>query len=148
MKPGKIKKIVVPYDGSTCSKHAFKMALDLAKKYNSNLIVLTCIEKLNGSWFGQDFSPYYQKEVKKHSKAIQKEIEKLEMDTKKAKIPFTSKIFITDSIVKQIISFTKSKRADLIVMGSHGRIGMDKLILGSVANGVVQKSKIPVLIIR
>jgi len=148
MTPRKIKKILVPYDGSPCSKHAFKMALDLAHKYDSNLIVLSCIEKLNGSWFGLDFYPGYQKEVQKHSKAIQKEIDKLEEDSKKIKVPFSSKIFTTDSTVKQILSFTKNKRVDLIVMGSHHRTGMEKLVLGSVANGVVQKSKIPVLIIR
>jgi len=33
-------------------------------------------------------------------------------------------------------------------MGSHGKTGLDKLILGSVANGIVQKSKVPVLIVR
>lgn len=148
MIPRKIKKILVPYDGSPCSKHAFKMALDLAHKYNSNLIVLSCIEKLNESWFGLDFSPGYEKEVQKHKKVIQKEIDKLEKDSKNMQVPFSSEIFTTDSTVKQILSFTKNKRVDLIVMGSHRRTGVEKLVLGSIANGVVQKSKIPVMIIR
>jgi len=148
MKINKMKKIAVPYDGSSCSKHAFQMALNLAQKYKSELILITCIEKLNGSWFGQDLSPSYQKDVKKHEVIIKKEISKLKLDAKKNKVQLSSKLFVTDSTVNQILSFTKSKKIDMIVMGSHGRRGINKLILGSVANGIVQMSKIPVLIIK
>ena len=148
MNLSKIKKIAVPYDGSIHSKHAFNNALDLAQKYKSKLVLVTCIEDLNGSWFGQDLSVYYQKDVQKHKEKIVREMSKLESSAKKKKIHITSKIFVTDSIVNQILLFTKSNKIDLIVMGSHGRTGIDKLILGSVANGVVQRSKIPVLIVR
>ncbi|KAF6247487.1 universal stress protein [Nitrosopumilus sp. b3] len=144
----KIKKIVIPFDGSICSKHAFDMALNLAQKYNSKLILLTCIEKINGSWYGKEFSHLYQKDVKKYREKILKETSKLELISKKKKITTATKIFVTDSIVDQILSFTKSNKADMIVMGSHGRSGIDKLILGSIANGVVQRSKIPVLVVR
>lgn len=143
-----IKNILVPYDGSNCSKHAFKLALDVAEKYDAKLILITCIEKLNGSWFGHEHLPFYQKEVTKYKEKIKKEITKLEFESKNRKIPLTTKFFVTDSIVKQILSFSKSRRIHLIVMGSHGKTGLDKLILGSVANGIVQKSKIPVLIVR
>lgn len=148
MKINKIKKIAVPYDGSSCSKHAFQMALNLAQKYKSELILITCIEKLNGSWFGQDLSPSYQKDVKKHKAIVEKEISKLELITKKDKIKFSSKLFVTDSTVNQILSSTKSNKVDMIVIGSHGRVGINKLILGSVANGIAQRSKIPVLIVK
>lgn len=97
---------------------------------------------------GLELSSFYQKEVKKYKETIKKEITKLESESKNKKISLTAKIFVTDSIVKQILSFSKSQRIDLIVMGSHGKTGLDKLILGSVANGIVQKSKIPVLIVR
>ncbi len=148
MKTGKIKKIAVPYDGSSHSKHAFLMALNLAQKYKSKLVLVTCIEKLNGSWFGQDLFPSYQKDVKKYKEKILQDMSKLQSISKKKKVPITTEIFVTDSIVNQILSFTKSNKMDMIVMGSHGRTGIDKLILGSVANGVVQRSKISVLVIR
>ena len=144
----KIKKIVIPFDGSVYSKHAFDMALNLAQKYNSKLILLTCIEKINGSWYGVEFSNLYQKDVKKYQEKILKETSKLASISKKKKISTTTKIFVTDSIVEEILSFTKSIKADMIVMGSHGRSGINKLILGSIANGVVQRSKIPVLVVR
>ena len=52
------------------------------------------------------------------------------------------------SVVRDITTYAKSRKIDLIVMGSHGRTGVDKLILGSVANGVTQKASCPVLIIK
>ena len=144
----KIKKIVIPYDGSTRSKHAFDTALDLAQKYKSKLFLVTCIEKLDGSLFGKDLSLNYQKDVQKFKEKILRDISKLESISKEHKVSLTSKILITDHPMKKILSFTKSNQIDLIVMGSHGRTGLDKLILGSVANGIVQRSKIPVLIVR
>ncbi|MDH3657715.1 MAG: universal stress protein [Nitrosopumilus sp.] len=69
-----IKNILVPYDGSNCSKHAFKLALDMAQKFHSKLILVSCIEKINDSWFGHEHLPFYQKEVKKFKEKIKKEI--------------------------------------------------------------------------
>lgn len=148
MKLGKIKKIAVPYDGSGCSNHAFKLALNLAQKYKARLILVTCVEKINGGLFGKEFSPNYLKAVEKYKEKILRKISKLETISKKMKVPFTSKIFVTDHTVEKIISFTRYNGIDIIVIGSHGKTGMSKLILGSVANGVTQRSNIPVLIVR
>ena len=148
MNTNKIKTIVIPFDGSIHSKHAFDMALNLAQKYRSKLILVTCIEKINGSWYGKEFAPTYNQDVKKYKEKIIRETSKLKQISKKKNIKTIAKIFVSDSIVEQILSFSKSNKVDMIVMGSHGRTGINKLILGSIANGVVQRSKIPVLIVR
>lgn len=57
---------------------------------------------------------------------------------KRKKLQPRQNFFVTDSIIEQILFSTKSNKIDLIVMGSHGRTGIDKLILGSIANGIVQ----------
>ena len=57
-------------------------------------------------------------------------------------------ILKSNSVVKQIGSFVKSKKVDLIIMGTHGRTGWDKLIFGSIANGVSQRVNCPVLLVR
>ena len=59
-----------------------------------------------------------------------------------------SDILISNSTVKEIVTYAKSKKVDLIVMGSHGRTGLNKLILGSVANGVSQMVHCPILIVK
>ena len=50
--------------------------------------------------------------------------------------------------MEKIVTFAKTKKIDLIVMGSHGKTGFDKLMLGSVANGVVQRARCPILIVK
>ena len=141
------KNILVPYDGSKCSYHAFGVAIDIAKKYNSKIKIVTCLES--------DFrTPFYpdarvsETVLKKQKKAVEKNFLKLEEHAKKSKVSISSKIIVVQSIVKSLLSFATSNRVDLIVMGSHGRTGFDKLLLGSVANGISQKARCPVLIIK
>lgn len=147
-KSPKMKKIAVPFDGSKFSKHAFDMALNLAQKYKSKIVLMTVIEKLNGSWYAKELHPYYKKQVIKQKEKLIRELSKLETIAKKKKISCTSKIFVSDHIADQLLRFTKANGFDIIVMGSHGKGGLEKIILGSVANGVIQRSKIPVLIVH
>ncbi len=142
------KNILVPYDGSKCSDHAFNVAIDVAKKYNSKITIVTCLEKdYRTPWYGPE-SRVTDALLKKQKKAVDKNFSSLENVAKKSKVSISSKIMVVQSIVKSLLSFTTSNRVDLIVMGSHGRTGFDKLLLGSVANGISQKARCPVLIVK
>ncbi|HEX5672591.1 universal stress protein [Nitrosarchaeum sp. AC2] len=139
--------ILVPFDLSNQSIHAFKTALDIAKKYNSRITLLTCLE--GDAWHHKFYDSSADNEIiKKQKKAILAHIAKVEPLAKKANISMKSQILKSMSVVKDIVAYAKSRKIDLIVMSSHGRTGVDKLILGSVANGVTQKSSCPVLIIK
>jgi len=139
--------ILVPFDLSNQSIHAFKTALDIAKKYNSKITLLTCLE--GDAWHHRFYDSRADDElIKKQKKATLAHIAKIEPLAKKANIVIKSQIFKSTSVVKDIVTYAKSQKIDLIVMGSHGRTGLDKLTLGSVANGVTQKSRCPVLIIK
>jgi nucleotide-binding universal stress UspA family protein len=141
------KNILVPFDLSNKSFHAFKIALDMAKKYDSTITILTCIQV--DTWHHKFYDSRADAELlKNQKKAIIPHIEKLENLANKSNISMKSQILRSVSVVKDITTYAKSHKFDLIVMGSHGRTGMDKLILGSVANGVLQKSSCPVLIIK
>lgn len=139
--------ILVPFDLSNQSIHAFKTALNIAKKYNSKVTLLTCLE--GDAWHHKFYDSRADNElIKKQKKASLSHIAKLEALAKKDNIPIKSQILKSTSVVKDIITFSKSRKIDLIIMGSHGRTGVDKLILGSVANGVSQKASCPVLIVK
>ena len=141
------KNILVPSDLSNKSFHAFKIALDMAKKYDSKITILTCIQL--DTWHHKFYDSRADDQLlKKQKKTITPHIEKLENLANKSNISMKSQILRSVSVVKDITTYAKSHKFDLIVMGSHGRTGMDKLILGSVANGVLQKSSCPVLIIK
>lgn len=141
------QNILVPVDLSNQSIRAFKVALDIAKKYNSKIIILTCIEKnISDQWYFElAINPQL---LKKQSKDVKKHFEKLESIAKKNNVSVKSKILTSRSPTNTIVTFAKSKKIDLVVMGSHGRTGFDKLILGSVANGVSQMVHCPILIVK
>ena len=141
------KNILVPWDGSQYSNNAFKTALNLAEKYNSKIIGISCIDIIfRGHWYYE--SEHYQQKLQQQRKSILNKISNFEKIATKKNIPFTFKIFETRSTVEKITSFAKLKKIDLIVMGSHGRTGIDKFLLGSVANGVVQRARCPIMIIK
>jgi len=139
------KNILVPYDGSSHSKHAFKVALDMAKKYNSKLSMVTVLDTSSGYW---GHSTLWDKAMGGAKNLVTKEFESFKSAAKKAQVSFHSEITESHSITKTIVSYSKSKKIDVIVMGAHGITGWDKLILGSVTDSVVHRVKCPVLIVR
>ena len=139
--------ILVPFDLSNQSVRAFKAALDIAKKYDSKITILTCLE--GDAWHHKYYDSRADNElIKKQKKVTLVHIAKLEKLANRADMKFKSQILKSTSVVKDITTYAKSRKINLIVMGSHGRTGVDKLILGSVANGVTQKASCPVLIIK
>ncbi len=123
------------------------MVLDIAKKRNSKITILTCIDVY--AWHHL----YYElransKPIKEQTKVVKKHFEKLESLANKNNISVRSKILTSESVINDIITFAKSQKHDLVVIGSHGRTGFDKWLLGSVTNGVFQKTKCPILIVK
>ena len=142
------KNILVPWDGSKHSIRAFKMALDLAKKYSSKISVIHCIESeaYRGQWYPD--SRYSKVVIQTQMKTAKIEIDKLVSMAKTMGVPISSNILVADSVVKQIVTYAKSKKMELVVMGSHGRTGWSKVLHGSVTNGVSQHLHCPVLIVK
>ncbi len=139
------KNILVPYDGSSHSKQAFKVALDMAKKYNSKLSMITVLDTSHGYWANTSL---WDKATGGAKTLVTKEFESFESTAKKAKVSFHSEIIESHSVTKTISSYSKSKKIDLIVMGAQGITGWDKFVLGSVSDGVVHRVRCPVLIVR
>ena len=141
------QNILVPFDLSSPSTHAFKVALDIAQKYDSKITLLTCVEGDAWRHYYYDARAHNQL-LKKQSKVATKSMEKLEVMANKVGVNIKLQILKSTSAVKDITTFAKSRKMDLIAMSSHGRTGLDKLILGSVANGVIQRTRCPVLLIK
>ena len=140
-------KILVPFDGSSYSMKAFRAALGVAKKHKSKVFVLSCLEKDNlGAWYiDKRINKQIISDAKKYAKSF---LVKLEKIAEESQIPVSINIQETKSIAKEIIDFAESKKINLIIMGSHGQTGFNRLVLGSVSNKVSQLSKCPVLIMK
>ncbi len=141
------KNILVPFDLSVQSTRAFKVALDIAKCRDSKITLLTCLE--GDAWHHKYYDARADSElIKKQKKVTTEHFEKLTSLADKNNVSIKSQILTSKSVVNDIVTFAKSRKYDLIVIGSHGRTGFDKLLLGSVANGVSQKSACPILIVK
>ncbi|KAF6243455.1 universal stress protein [Nitrosopumilus sp. b1] len=141
------QNILVPYDGSKFANRAFKIALNLGKKYSAKITILTVLNTpMTGSWYVDN--RIADADLKRQLKIIQGQFKKFGESAKKSNVKFNSKIIYPQNVGKAIVSYAKSSKMDLVVMGSHGKTNWDKLILGSVANGVSNRVHCPVLIVK
>ena len=139
----KIKNILVPLDGSRTSLKGLDLAITLAKSLDAEISGLNVIRLSN------DFQFPVASEFKQiHKKSSEKIISDAKMIARKEKIPFTGKIVRGDSIGKEILKFTDTKRVDLIIIASKGAHPSSETFIGSVANYIIHKSNIPTTIVK
>jgi len=140
-------KILVPYDASQFSNDAFNEALIIAKKFNAKLEALCVLGSAMKGEVVISLSTAMQLQDEQEDKAtkIFKDLEKISQDEG---VDFSFSVVYDPDPSKGIVNFANSNNFDLIVIGSHGRTGLRKRILGSVAYGVVEHAKCPVLIMK
>lgn len=143
------KHILIPVDESPISYAAVEQALTLAKDLNAEVTIMSAIAV--DPFVGVDFykvapavTDYFMK-AEENAQLRLKDIEHLFV---RDGIQVQSKIIRGVSAADGIISIADEVNADLIVMGSHGRTGFKKVMLGSVAQNVLTLSPIPVLIVK
>ncbi|MDH3658401.1 MAG: universal stress protein [Nitrosopumilus sp.] len=142
-----LKKILVPFDGSKYSEKAFDKALEIAEKFESELIIMTVIQSELPDSVGMSLQRLEEIQNEQEDKANAM-LKKLETRTKAKNVSFSIKIIHNPSSSDAIVTFADKNNLDLIVMGSHGRTGLRKIVLGSVANGVLGRANCPVLITK
>jgi nucleotide-binding universal stress UspA family protein len=141
-----IKNILVPYDFTNFGDLAFREALEIAKKFDSKITLLTVIgSDIDTSGMSWSRAQEAHDEAENKAKENLGKIQNSNMDEK---VSISIEIVHNPSAAQGILSFAKQNDVDLIVMGSHGRSGFKKLVLGSVASEVVTKSICRVLIVK
>ncbi len=141
-----VKHILVPYDGSDPANRAFEFATELAKLYKASIMVVTCI--VIHAHVDPVLSVAFLETIKLQKEDAKKDLSKLEAKLKEFGISFQTEVLEAISITDVLVSYADSHNVDFIIMGSRGLGGFKKLLLGSVASGVTQHSKCPVLIVK
>jgi nucleotide-binding universal stress UspA family protein len=138
------KKILVPTDGSEFAKKAQKHALFLANVTGAEIVAVTVTENNFVSGLPLDDEVYQLNQIlKERSEENLKEFDELnEYDLK------INHVIKEGSPAKCILEVAQEENVDLIVMGSSGKSGFDRFIMGSVADKVVNSAKCAVLIIH
>lgn len=138
-----VTRIFVPYNSTELSKKAFKKALKIAKENNASIAVVMFLNEESfweGTGFWGEMGKFCDDVVDEFR--FNRDIVNLYKECHDAKVPFWEDIVYSESPEKGIIQFAKINKIDLIVMGSRGRKGWTKKILGSVSEKV-QKMKLP-----
>ena len=141
------EKILVPYDASSYANHAYDEALKIAEKFGSSITVLTVL----GRKFDQAEAVSFERAIElqdEQEDEATKMLQDLQGLAKEKGVGFSFKVVYEPSSSKGVVNFANANDFDLIVMGSHGRSGLRKAILGSVASGVVENADCAVLIIK
>lgn len=138
-------RILVATDGSSYSAKATELAIKLAGSMNAELIALTVTHSYPRLLFSEKQAEDIEHELRKHSDAILSDV--IDLATK-AKMPCKVQRVEHEAPFRAILDAAHSFGCDLIVMGSHGRDGIQSAILGSVTQKVLSLTTIPVLIAR
>ncbi|MBL8371989.1 MAG: universal stress protein [Burkholderiaceae bacterium] len=142
------KHILVPVDGSATSFKAVDKAVDLAKAFDGKVTVIYVIDPYPFTGVGTDFAygqaTYLSAASAEANDSIRAARERIEA----AGVSLESTVVENHTPWRGIIETANAIEADLIVMGSHGRRGLEKMVLGSVAQRVLQHADQPVLVVR
>ncbi len=145
----RLSKILYATDYSKASSKAFDQAVAMAKQNNAALWVVHVIEPLSHYVAGEDFggAELYVKLAETTKQDAQSSMKKVMRRLEKLRVKAKS-LLLKGNAADQIVKAAKSRKADLIVIGTHGRTGLSKLIMGSVASRVISVASCPVLTVR
>ena len=142
------KHILVPVDGSPTAQLAVAKAIGLARAFDSRITAIYVIDPYPFTGVGTDFA-YGQAEYLSAAQAEAKAALKQTSDAlKEAGLPFDTSVVENHAPWRGVGQTADALSADLIVMGSHGRSGLEKLVLGSVTQAVLAHTKRSVLVVR
>ncbi len=142
------KHILIATDGSELAGKAVATGLALAKQLKAKVTAVTVTEPWTAMMVGEPAFAFPIEEYEKASAENAARILKgITEEAKKQEIACDT-VHVTDFPADGIIATAKSKGCDLIVMASHGRKGIARVLLGSQATKVLTLSTVPVLICR
>lgn len=144
------KHILLATDGSSASDHAASVAVGLARTHGAKLTALYAVDPYPYVGLGE-VNPMgfqaYMSAAQEHAASAHTRVSAL-CSEGGAPVQLEAKLVEDVSAASGIVQAAQTEGADLIVVGSHGRTGIARLMLGSVAAKVVAESPVPVLVVR
>lgn len=138
------RNVLVPTDGSVCADHALGTGIEIAVDEGSGLHVLSVVET---AALGADVRSELQIDsLESRARRIVDEAAESAADAGVDET--TTAVQFASSIQKAISTYVEEHDIDLLVLGTHGRTGFDRYVLGSVSEKLVRTSRVPVLTVR
>lgn len=144
--------ILVPVDGSDTANLALEEAIRLARNEGANLRIIHVADSATYIW-DAEFTPVDLKQIQESIRRFaQSVLDRALGAARDAGVSADTRLIEIDRLGQRVATkITEEARewpADLIVIGTHGRRGLDHLLMGSVAEGVVRTAPVPVLLVR
>ena len=145
----RIRRILHATDYSKASERALQEAVDFAKQNKAELLVVHVIQPAVPYVAGEDIgaAELYVKLEESTKQEAQRSMNKLVQRLERLKVKAKT-LLLRGIPADQIVKAAKNRRADMIVIGTHGRTGLSKLFMGSVASRVISMAQSPVLTVR
>jgi nucleotide-binding universal stress UspA family protein len=140
------KKILVPLDGSELAKTALDQAEKLAKTFDAEIILFQVVPFMPIYGSPELVTPLIVDE--KQKEVAEKYLANLTEELKKKGLKTASMVRTGQQVAVEIIDFAKESGVDLIVMCTHGRSGISRWVLGSIAHKVLTRAETPILLVR
>jgi nucleotide-binding universal stress UspA family protein len=136
-----IQTVLHATDFSAASRHAFELACSLARDHNARLVVLNVIET-PFRVVEPGLPPFEVDELR-----VEAEHWFSTLPTPAGDIP-VKKLIAEGNPVTEILRVAAEEQADFIVLGTHGRTGVQRLLMGSVAENVIRRAQCPVVAVK
>jgi nucleotide-binding universal stress UspA family protein len=137
-------KVLVAIDGSDPSMDAADYAIYISEKYNSELYALN-VMRVDFDLFGPTETPKHIIEMKKQA---QEYLDKVKLKANEKNIQIKTDIIASLNVAGGIVEYAENKNINLIVVSTRGISGFKKLLLGSIASGIVTYAHCPVLVVK
>lgn len=144
MKEGIYKKIMVATDGSKPARKAIETGIDIAKLSGAKIYAVYVVVPTTHS--ARNFG--WEKAAMEHFRNEGKRATGFVEETAKVAGIEVESVLLEGHPADEIVKFAEQNDIEMIVMGTLGKTGLDRFLLGSVAENVVRHSKIPVLVVR
>jgi nucleotide-binding universal stress UspA family protein len=144
-------RILVATDGSTLSKKAVTHAIGLAAATGAELVAFKVVPRYPQAYF-EGSIPLNAKEVARiesqWAEEAQKAVDAVQKAAEAKGVTAKGIVMRSDIVSDAIIAAAKKQKADLVIMASHGRKGIKRLLLGSETQQVLTHCQVPVLVLR
>ncbi len=143
----KIEKILFPVDFTTATDKILPFVKDMVNAFNAKLYVLHVIRSPE-EFAGFEMGPAWYASLEKDLiEGAEKSMKRLVAEHLEDLADVETQVLVGD-IVDTIVDYVDSNNIDMIIIGTHGRKGLEKVMFGSVAEGVIKDAPCPVLTIN
>jgi nucleotide-binding universal stress UspA family protein len=144
-----IDNILIPTDFSECADHALTQAIDLAERFDAKLHILHVINELDPEWYdisdAQQRAAHLRKQIREEAR---RRLDKIAPDEPHVDFDTEVSLQLSFDVASTINEYVDERNVDLIVMGTHGRRGLERLMLGNVADKLVRHAPCPVMTVN